>query len=416
MKLFQKRRDTVEIDDERLSDFVPPSEQIHYDAEGNHFEQEEFVRQTSDYSPKRQSIGVLVRKLNCASSKKHDDYDYDGMYHDLGGRGETDVYGESNSIASPPRKAASIFSKAPKPEITRPVLITVKNGDVKEQLPASESNDQTNYQHENNGLGNSFIVGEIPPPTKMCTSASFKLGMSARKRVQNASKYFKHKDNEHDMDRNWNNGNGFVMEEWQQNNMAEDCKEDEHVELDPRRAAQEAARKERWKRGLEMESRVAKGTKPWPKFSPGRDKDGDDSLDDSITTGSNTTGSTTGYDTAEDSSTMDDSWTDATDDSGVKQYNYYNYPGQCANGQQVVASVAEDFGIFAQLLFSDGVACLGTAAAITKETVGNCHDKRSDKRSDRRNEDRTENRRERPARRSTQKTGNGRRWRNRKQV
>ncbi len=416
MKLFHKRRDIDEIDDERLSDFVPPSEQIFYDAQGNHFEQEEFVRQTSDYSPKR-SIGVLVRKLNCASSKKHDDYDYDGMYHDLGGRGETSGHGEVNSIASPPRKATYIFGKAPKPEIARPVLITVKNGDVKEQLPPSESNDQTNYQHDNLGPGNSFLVGEVPPPTKMCTSASFKLGMSARKRVQNASKYVKHKENEHDMDRNWNNGNDFVMEEWHQSSIAEDYKEEEKEELERRRAAQEAARKERWKRGLEMENRIAKGAKPWPKPSPGRDKDGDESLDDSETTGSNTTGtSTTGYDTAEDSSTMDDSWTDATDDSGVKQYGYYNYPGQCASSHQVVASVAEDFGIFAQLLLSDGVACLGTAATITKETVGNCHDRRSERRSDRRNEDRGENQRERPARRSTQKTGNGRRWRTRKQV
>lgn len=399
MKLFQKRSDTIDTDDERLSDYVPHAERnqhgVYEPPEGS----SESTPQTSsiEYSPKRQSLGVLVRKLNCASSKKHDDYDYDGMY------GEIDDYGEANSITSPPRKSASSQHwNQPKPEITRPVLITVKNGDVKEQLPLYEENDNKNMEHLENALTNSFIVGDVSgedvgPPSKMCTTLSFKRGMSARRR---SFKYQKQEDNDND----WSRSSGTFSGGGLPNNNPEDYKELEK-EIERRRAAQEASRRERWKRGLEMENRMAKQTRPWAKLSPGRDKDGDDSSSDSRTTGSHTTGtSSTTYDSLEDSSTVDD-WTDATDES-PRRYNYYSYPGNCTNGHQLVQGVAEDFGIFAQLLLKDGVACLGTAAEITKETYGNCQDKPRERRPS-----------EQPARRPTEQRRNGRRrWGRRQQV
>mmetsp|Transcript_25205 Transcript_25205/g.52372 ORF Transcript_25205/g.52372 Transcript_25205/m.52372 type:complete len:266 (+) Transcript_25205:309-1106(+) len=112
-----------------------------------------------------------------------------------------------------------------------------------------------------------------------------------------------------------------------------------------------------------------------------------DSTDDiswaeSWTQGSNTTGTST---TGESSS--GDDWTNSTDDSRMfycnhnrnsQQYgrkSWHNSNGRCMTNEQMMRSVAEDVGVFAGLLFSDGVACLGTAAAITKETVADCNRK-----------------------------------------
>ena len=99
----------------------------------------------------------------------------------------------------------------------------------------------------------------------------------------------------------------------------------------------------------------------------GRGKYRDDNSIDSTTTGSYTTGtSTTGYD-----SSLDD-WTDATEESDLapRYYHQTSNGAQCTSAQ--LHSVAEDFGIIAKMLLSDGYACLGTAAQITKETVGEC--------------------------------------------
>lgn len=406
MKLFQKRRDAIDID-ERDSDVG--SNHVFHGIEGRPFDRDGLPQYSTsndyanggnwiskrpsngmEYGKNRQSIGGLVRKLNCASSKNHD---Y-GLYRHLAVRGgETDEFGEVNSIASPSgtnnsllKTTAPILGKEAKSEITRPVLITVKNGDVNEQFPLSDDSDRDFYQDTE--LRSSFVVGEFPPPSKMCTSASFRLGMSARKRCQNASKYFKHKDRDRDNDRNWSDSGGSSKNR----NFHYD------QEIEQRRSAQEEARRERWKRGLEMENRMYKNSKSWAKPSSGREKHGDESSStDSHTLGSHTTGtSITGYDTSEDSSSIDD-WTYATDESPTKHHYYHrNYPhGHCTNGQQVVASVAEDFGIFAKLILSDGVACFGTAAEITKETVGSCKGEEipTKRYAERRNERRYERRR-----------------------
>jgi len=252
----------------------------------------------------------------------------------------------------------------PAEKITRKVLITVNNGKENDPVPAiDDHNNNYGYKHHRSrSMGNpesTFVVGELEKPPKMCTSSSFRLGMSARKRHLNNTRYFKHHN-----DDGWSHNGNAV---------------DDDQDIDRKRAAQEAARRERWKRGIEMEKRMYKNSK---ERNSGRYNHKDDDSTDSFTQGSHTTGtSMTGYDTTEDSSSTDD-WTDATEEESRLVHNKHYYhrnhrrhssSGQCSNGK-LTESLGEDLGIFAQLILSDGYACLGTAAEITKETVVGCRD------------------------------------------
>lgn len=196
---------------------------------------------------------------------------------------------------------------------------------------------------QNNQFQHIFVGGELPPASKMCTrTPSFKIGMSARKRQQNAPKYLQNDDYGHG---------------WPSNNKLYDVEESQR-----RRAAQEAARRERWKRGLEMENRMIKGGKARSKPSMVRYKYQDDnSSTDSLTEGSHATSTTW----SEDSST---DWTNSSD----VQNCFYNYPGQCTDSALIASTVAEDVGIIAKFILADGVACLETAAEITKESAASC--------------------------------------------
>ena len=323
-----------------------------------------------EYPKNKQSIGELVRKLNCSASKKYDDED---IHQKFGGEGEARGVADylPKQIISPRGSVSPSRRNDALSDITRPVLITVKDGDVNQPDPLSDHNniDNSNNMSE---LKSTFIVGELPTPAtpvNMGSFSPFRLGMSARKRHHNATKYFINRAK----DSNENRSGG-----WQWQNKSPTSSKvglyatADRQDADAIREAQETARRERWRRGLEMEKRMFKNTTAT--ITTGCDRDGDDhSYTDSLTQGSHTTvSSNTGYETGDFSSSVGD-WTDATDDSGVARYNETSTgTGHCTSSQHVVESVAEDFGIFANLLLSDGYACFGTAAAITRETVAGC--------------------------------------------
>jgi len=377
MRFFQKRKAAVDIVSESIPQLYGKSGDHYYGDLDHSVEKTPFPRcayeenakahstigkitgNENEYSENKQSIGKLVRKLNCSSSKK---IVYDSDQHFVG-RDESGYSGEADFVHGSQWKCASTPLRIERSsEITRSVLITVKNGEANEHVPLYNENGKNSILDTE--MKNSFIVSQISKPVKMGSSSSFRLGMSARKRHHNATKYFKHLS----ANNRTRNGGGW-----------HDCNASEQQDIDAKRAAQEAARRERWKRGLEMEKRMFKNAST----SVVRDRDGcDSSSTDSLTIGSHTTGtSITGYDTAEDSSSTDD-WTDTTDESRLAP-NYHRHYGQtssgghCADSQEIVESVAEDFGIIAKLLLSDGYACFGTAAAITKETVGSCRGKKT---------------------------------------
>lgn len=373
MRFFQKSRAVVDVD-EQVTESIEHVDQNdvdkYYEFKGHSFEKHAFPPYTFEesvnvnsrigkcidnengYPKNKQSIGELVRKLNCSASKKHDcDFNQHLTDGSKSGHWNNTSFTKNQRVVSPP------FRRDTSSETTRPVLITVNTGEVNGPFDLCDENSKNLSNRIE--LNRTFIVGDLPKSLKMGSSSSFRLGMTARKRHHDASKYFKNLSTK-DKVRSQSCG------VWQ-NNYARN-----HQDIDARRTAQEVARRERWKRGLEMEKRMFKNATT----TTGRERD-DTSSNDSLTMGSHTTGtSVTGYDTTEDSSSLDD-WTDATDESNLtpKYHHHYRHTssgGHCSSSQRIVESVAEDFGIFANLLLSDGYACFGTAAEITKETVGGC--------------------------------------------
>jgi len=309
-----------------------------------------------DYPKNRQSIGELVRRLNCSASKKYEDVDQDFDVVGKTGDKNNTIYATSNDSHS--ETGSREWRMNASSDIVRPVLITIKDRDTNEIAPSSDHDSK--YPNQPTDVNSSFMVGEIPTSFKVSSSPTFRLGMSARKRNHNAVKYFKNHSAR-------NNERTLSCSRWRNNNVPD------HRDTDGVRTAQEAARRERWKRGLEMEHRMFKNSIT-ATIRSRRDRD-DNSSTDSLTQGSHTTGtSNTDYDTTGDLSSVDD-WTESTDESHLapKYHDRYRrnpFTGPCT--QQVVENVVEDFAIFGKLLLSDGYACFGTAAAITKETVTGC--------------------------------------------
>jgi hypothetical protein len=303
-----------------------------------------------DYRNK-QSLGELVRKLNCAAPRKEE---IDVQLYPV--RAET--------IGSPLKRTPTWVPSRKgrsQSDITRPVLITVKDGDLEDPAPFDE--------HKMAELKSSFIIGEMP--TAIRTGSPFKIGVSARQIHSERAK----KSNGRDII----NKNSSTFSGWRYGARNGSM----HVsgpDSDAIRTAQDIARKERWRRGLEMEQRMWRDG-----YGEGNNHiEGDDSImSDYRTQGSHTTGNTGEY-----SSVGPDTLTTVTDtddsyDSDDVRYGrshrqpaggHFGIKGAPSCRQYAVQGVAEDLGIVARLLMADGGACLGTAAAITRETVANCRD------------------------------------------
>lgn len=316
-----------------------------------------FSIEVDDYK-KKESFTELVRKLNCAAPKKEEIDVQQQLYR---ARTETIILPRQKRTQPwvphvvPLRKGRSLS------DITRPVIVTVKDGEVEERAPFDE--------HKMAELKSSFIIGEMP--TKVGSGHPFHVGMSARH-----THYDKLKNiNSSRRIDNQNTSNYGVGREGSRNRSIRVS----GPKPDSIRTASEIARRERWRRGLEMEQRM------WKEGHGNADDedDGDGStLSDYRTQGSHTTGrsgeySSVGPDTLTTATDTDDS----TDSDDVR----YRQGGKVPSGHFGVASppscreyavkgVAEDIGIVAGLLLSDGGACLGVAAAITRETVANCRE------------------------------------------
>ncbi|KAL3919415.1 MAG: hypothetical protein SGILL_003761, partial [Bacillariaceae sp.] len=162
------------------------------------------------------------------------------------------------------------------------------------------------------------------------------------------------------------------------------------------RTAKEIARRERWKRGLEMEQH-RKGRSSSPQEGKSADYGDDDSIFEDTTHFTHSTGHSsylTGDLGSVGSYSTDYTETDESGDASSRYQRKRNKGrgtlkspprydpsgtfagGPCSSRQQIMSGIAEDFGIVAMMLWSDGSACIGTAADITKETVAGCKDER----------------------------------------
>ncbi|VEU41308.1 unnamed protein product [Pseudo-nitzschia multistriata] len=372
----------------------------------------------NEYPKNRQSIGRLVRKLNCSASRKSiHGVDQDPIaFTDRTGSLFSNEGGMNRATRSDgltlerlilPSKS---IESAASSDITRPVLITVKDRDTK-QPSTKDVRDRSNCVTPE--MKRSFVVGEFPVRT-----SSFRSRSSARKRLHDVDYHNNNLTRSASVSGRWvNNGGKWEHSSGGINSSSNSSrsnpsnspirtssnlsKKNTERDLEAIRVAQDLARRERWKRGLENElykkSSTAAGrsntkskgpiaaAKRYIEGESSNNTEDDQSLSDS-TQGSHTTG-TSGYDDTTGESSSLDEWTDgSTTDNDSRVYRYHqDYPQhqqrqyrktksgrRCINNEQLARSVAEDVGIFADLILSDGFACFGTAAAITKETVASC--------------------------------------------
>eukprot|EP00536_Pseudo-nitzschia_multiseries_P007678 jgi/Psemu1/305134/fgenesh1_kg.183_\ len=190
------------------------------------------------------------------------------------------------------------------------------------------------------------------PPRK----SSFRLGLSARKRQHN----------EKESNRDGGGDNRTESSGYHDRNKNKNSSNTTTKDTNKGRSAQDLARRQRWKRGLEME--LFRNSSIVSKRYNDKNRESDDS------SWSDTTG--TSYDdTTENSSSVDDWTIGSTDESRVSpRRRRSSTGGECFQNEKLVRSLAKDVGIIASFFMADGYACLGTAAAITKETVASCRE------------------------------------------
>lgn len=345
----------------------------------------------SDVGPghNKRSIGELAKLLNCATAKvKEEDF--------IGGE-QSFLVGGNDKVPGGILKRSSSWGGALRKnghpqfesDITRAVMITVKDGDL--GLGVSKkiaSRDPLENAEAMRGLQSAFATAPPPFPPKS-KSSSFLFGGSARKQPSEKDAPIDGSNDPAASPSRSTNTNSSQQDAFKGRHTSSLSRSSSPNQDSSLHRSREVARKERWKRGLEQEQKSTDGYRSGV--------DGDDSLygEDNRTSFTHSTGGTSYY-TDEDFSSLGGYSTEATetDESGEesrysRQDKYQSrirqsppvmeHPstgiggGQCADGQQVIQGISEDFGIVARFLWADGSACLGTAADITRETVvGGC--------------------------------------------
>mmetsp|Transcript_40166 Transcript_40166/g.97009 ORF Transcript_40166/g.97009 Transcript_40166/m.97009 type:complete len:592 (-) Transcript_40166:248-2023(-) len=411
------------------------------------------------------SPGGVLRKLNCTASRRDVREQQELGNVEIQALPPTKKSEKQAVVNNWQKKQSSWGRLMPKKEpkiisdITRPVLITVKDGEYSPTVSGasgggSEQNDtemkSKNKKHHRNNKKSTeekFVVGELPRnhPSRVPSSPFRNFGRSMRnwnqKKSNNAlyngsseketpSSPLKISQMPHsgalDSTHTTNGGSDATMchTGLEQHNETKDLLLSSVTSCSPlpnatancnsmmenvqkTMTAQEKARKERWRRGIELERRMweekAKasqslslsrrsagssardGRKSLNNSNPALDSDSDTQTAD----GSHTTGTVTGRtrtNHSRSSSAEDSTDTTDTDDSD----DYDDRPPRVLlsssttrkkkrttssntsdkSEQPLFGDVAEDLGIFAKLILADGSACVGTAAAITSETVG----------------------------------------------
>ncbi|KAL3904624.1 MAG: hypothetical protein SGILL_009993 [Bacillariaceae sp.] len=369
-------------------------------------------------SNNKKSIGDLAKRLNCAGAKVKDEEMFAEGEHSI-------LVGVGKGAHVPGMKLSSSWGGALRrnndphhfdPNITRPVLITVKDGHLpmgaqKQQKASSPLRSKhaaamAEMERTFSAAWKSSLsqraspqraaTQNAPSPPK---SSAFKFGSSVRSKKERVS--FQNPPSPQSVaDPIDASGNRLHLTITTNDGMGQPMLNEKALPPYQTAKEKEAARKERWKKGLEMEKQRKTKT-PSPQegksaFSGAEE----DSLFEDTTHFTNATGDSSylstdlgsdgSYSSGTDGTETDDSGTDFTDGSSKyhrrqqrssRNRNVLKSPprydpsnAQCSSKQQIMGGIAEDFGIIASMLWSDGSACIGTAAAITKETVTGCRD------------------------------------------
>eukprot|EP00339_Tiarina_fusa_P023343 CAMPEP_0116997562 /NCGR_PEP_ID=MMETSP0472-20121206/959_1 /TAXON_ID=693140 ORGANISM="Tiarina fusus, Strain LIS" /NCGR_SAMPLE_ID=MMETSP0472 /ASSEMBLY_ACC=CAM_ASM_000603 /LENGTH=363 /DNA_ID=CAMNT_0004696489 /DNA_START=85 /DNA_END=1176 /DNA_ORIENTATION=- len=296
----------------------------------------------------RKNLGDWVKTLNCSSAKKLENFDHD-LY-------------PASSVRNP--REIPWTDAVRDPDITRPVLITVKDGDVPHWAAS--------VGPVANDFKTSFAVGPPQPeaPRSPRSPSRFNLFRRASKKTD------------------------LVTPNQKTRYMSK--------EVDDLMTSEELARRSRWRRGIERswkddgdipslisnyeDESVLTGCRST--FTGGESFATGFTNATSFTRGASHCSATTGYTT---------DITDYSDESEV--YNsparsrlYRNSPDRAQYGipalaaespprrkkrssvprDSLLSGMAEDLGIIAGLLLSDGNACVGGVADITRDTLTSC--------------------------------------------
>jgi hypothetical protein len=280
----------------------------------------------------------LLKKLNCGASSKHDRYDYNDDDDDAfyGGYPGVSPYRPEVSPAQEQQLYPS-SRNGNRNDSVRPVLITVKDGDMKYQRSTNEPRQTLEFK-------STFLVGpegESPEARRLTPRRS------PRKEPKRSVVDPRRKSPERRRRSKSTNRSSF--------------KEQEEKEVG------EEERKNRWRKGVQT----------------GLKDDGD--LGSKLTFGEEST-----Y--ADTTSNSDSYESDSYGSSGISSRNsskLSNGRGRgrrrsksrnsrnrrsksLTNNKSVLNSVAEDLGVVAKMIFSDGTACFSSAAEITRETIVSC--------------------------------------------
>jgi hypothetical protein len=277
----------------------------------------------------KKGVANWVKKLNCSASKKQLELDnMEGMQY---------VQSARKKDASKPPWGSFFQEAQPATDITRQVLITVKDGEIDYATP--------NYESRAHEMKNSYLVGERTPPKSRFRISI--LGSQNQPVIASPSRGTR---------RPLNQLSGLGASK----------------DMNDMLTAQEVARKNRWRKGLE---------EGWEDDAdiPSLLSDQEDQSTDggrSVQTGYDTVG--TGHTPQSGYTTDITEGSDDSDDISAKPRGGYrkSQPRSSARPAQdnsLLAGVAEDLGIIAGLLLQDGNACFSGAAAITKETITNCN-------------------------------------------
>lgn len=309
-------------------------------------------------------VGAQLRKLNCAGSKKHH---------------TTSTLENMMYVPSARNKGRKVDEGD---RITRPVLVTVKDGDMPYVTPATNESGTIE-------LKNSFVIGKRAPQQQAPHRSSPQRSSPQRSSPQRSSPPQRFSPPRPDAHR-YTTTTSFAPPGCNPALLAPSSRKD--TRSAPRRSKdmhdfvstqERERRQDRWKKGIQ---KSWKEEGDFPSLVSGEDSTAYGG-GQSVMTGFDTVGTGrsgyTGYSTSATES-------DDSEDSPKSRHNRYRPPNRPRssirkqgssrpkkvqslkrnnNDGSLWAGVAEDLGIVAGMLLSDGSACFSGAAAIAQESI-----------------------------------------------
>jgi hypothetical protein len=330
----------------------------------------------------KKGMGSLVRKLNCGASKKYDELEMQGVlstnarnFHHQYPPHQQPTYvsppvsqRHSQRPRSPTKRQPNKPTRTEENSPFRSVLITVKDGDVQHQELSTNEPTKT-VEWKSTYLGNGSRSSPKSKPMKPRYSSPLRTFHNNNKNMK-----ARHSSPRKPPRR-------VVTPEKRQKSPQRTPKKNciplrvkspgrsvrRAKNMDDIKTEQEIGRKKRWRKGFQ------RGWKDDTEIGSQSEFGEESTFADSYTEGYSTD---TSYDSSYESSRCASSGLGACRGYTNRAQRSSSRKGrksrQLSKDTSVFDSVAEDLGVMAKLLLSDGTACFSSAAEITRETIVSC--------------------------------------------